>query len=63
MPKKEVTDITVFLHHETEKAYLVSDDEVKKIWLPKSQCEMNPNVNGTFTLTGPIWLLKEKELI
>lgn len=42
MSKSDLTDITLALHHETEKAILVSEtgDEKKAIWIPKSQCEV-----------------------
>lgn len=59
MPK-ELEDVTVELRHETEKAYLVSDGGKEPKWFPKSQCELERNRDGTFTLTAPVWLLKEK---
>lgn len=53
-----LVDIAVQVKHETEKAILVNDG-TEDIWLPKSQCEMNPD--GTVTM--PEWLAHEKGLI
>lgn len=57
-------DITVLVHHETDRAWLVSDDGDKKVWIPKSlaECEKNGD-SGTWVLTAPEWILKDKELI
>jgi hypothetical protein len=55
---RELIDIACTVLHETDKAYLI-DDGARKVWLPKSQCEKNED--GTVTL--PMWLAKEKELI
>ena len=42
MRKSDIVDVTVLLHHETDRAVLVSDDgdREKAIWLPLSQCEI-----------------------
>lgn len=42
MGSDALTDLTVCLHHETDKAVLVSEtgDGMKAVWLPKSQCEV-----------------------
>lgn len=61
MPK-EIEDVTVELRHETEKAYLVSDGGEPK-WFPKSQVELEKNRDGTYVLTAPVWLLKDKGFI
>lgn len=44
MAKSDLVDIELCLHHETEKAYLVSDDGERSnaVWVPKSQCERGP---------------------
>jgi hypothetical protein len=66
----KLIDIAAELRHETDKAYLVYDgrSEIKKgdtkpsklrIWLPKSQVEMNDD--NTFTM--PLWLALEKGFI
>lgn len=68
MPK--LIDVAAELRHETANAYLVYDgrSEIKKgdkapselrVWIPKSQCEMN--ADGTFTM--PFWLALEKGFI
>jgi hypothetical protein len=38
MPETELTEITVELLHETERAWLVNDG-AKEIWIPKSMGE------------------------
>lgn len=55
-------DITVDLVFETEKAWQVDDGD-KKVWIPKSIGEMDKNTDGTYCLTAPEWLLKDKGLI
>ena len=61
----ELTDITVQLHHETDKAVLVSDDgnKMHAVWLPKSQIEIEDKGKGVLEITLPIWIAKEKGLI
>jgi len=58
--KSDLVDIAITLLHETPKAYLVDDGSGKKQWVPKSQCEYDPD---TQTLTLPEWLAVEKEFI
>jgi hypothetical protein len=65
MPK-ELIDLTLQLHHETVKAFLVSDDgdENHAVWIPKSQCEQGTaKGNGAYEFTMPEWLAMDKELI
>lgn len=59
MPRSQLFDITVKLVHQTDKAWLVDDGD-RKEWFPKSSYECDPNPDGTHTLTGPEYLLKEK---
>jgi hypothetical protein len=61
---REVIDITVQLHHRTEKAVLVSDtgDEEKAVWLPLSQIEIDHITPTTMVVTLPVWLAKDKGL-
>jgi hypothetical protein len=63
--KSDLIDISVFLHHETQGAVLVSDDGKlqKAKWIPKSQCEIERQPGGTVILTLPEWLAVEKELV
>ncbi len=44
MSKSDLTDLTMALHHETERAILISEtgDPKKAVWVPKSQCEIEP---------------------
>lgn len=63
MPSKQLEDISVKLLHETPRAWCV-DDGTKRVWIPKSQAELSEvSASGTFTLTAPRWLLKDKGLI
>lgn len=71
--KSNLTDIEVHLHHETDKAWLVSlyGERTKGQWIPKSQAEMemvvvlNPpgRSSDVWTLTAPEPLLIEKGLV
>ncbi len=57
MAKQEIFEISVMIVAETEKAVLV-DNGSKKAWLPKSMIEYD-----LVSVTAPVWLLKDKELI
>lgn len=59
MSRKEIFEVTVKKVHETEKAWLVTDGS-NRDWFPKSLYELDENRDGTFTLTGPVFMLKEK---
>jgi hypothetical protein len=69
MPKKELHDITVNFHHETDKAIAVSEDGETIKWLPKSLVEYekatdgraNPKANGTLEVTAPEWILSKND--
>lgn len=58
--KSDLIDITVQIHHETERAWLVSDGG-EKVWIPKSQAEIAPE-GKVWVLTMPEWLAVEKGL-
>lgn len=62
--KSDLADIDVQLHHETEKAWLVSSDGDREnaIWIPKSQAEIEPK-GKHHVLTCPEWLATDKGLI
>ena len=74
--KSDLTDLTLALHHETDKAVLVSEtgDEKKAKWLPKSKVEVE--TTGKFVqatvgarkfavviVTLPEWLAIDKGLV
>ena len=65
MSKSDLIDVTVQLHHETDRAVLVSDDgdRDKAVWLPLSQCEIEKRKGGIVIATMPEWLALEKGLI
>jgi len=67
-----MVELELFLHHMTEKAYLVSDegDEDRSLWLPKSKCfpaeELEPEdleVGEHCSLMVPEWLAEQEGLI
>ena len=68
MPRKTLFDITVEYVFSTEKATKYTDGK-KEFWVPKSiigeerDIQVEPNNDGTFTLTGPEHWLREKGLI
>jgi hypothetical protein len=47
--RSNLIDIEVILHHETDRAVLVSDDGIREnaVWLPKSACEIEQNPRGS----------------
>lgn len=67
----ELYDVRLSVHHETHKAWRVSDDgdDERAVWLPKSQAEAYPEtaktVDGkrTMEFSVPVWLATEKGLI
>jgi hypothetical protein len=65
MSSKELVDLTLRLHHKTDRAVLVSDDgvEANAKWIPLSQCEVEIRQKGMCVITMPEWLAKDKELI
>ncbi|MGH7935713.1 MAG: hypothetical protein ACREF8_01730 [Chthoniobacterales bacterium] len=65
MGEPELVDLTLQLHHETDRAILVSDDgdAEKAVWLAKSQIEFELKSKGIVDVTCPIWLAKERRLI
>ena len=59
----EPFEVTVTLLNETDRAILVTDDGKSKIWLPKSQIDSHDWERGkVYTITMPMWLVKEKGL-
>ena len=62
---EKLIDITMQLHHETQRAVLVSDDgdESKAKWLPKSLIEIQPLKDGMVEITLPEWKAKMEGLI
>ena len=66
MSKRELIDVLVRLHHETERAVLVSDTGNRNdaVWLPLSQIEFISGPKpGTIEITLPEWLALSKGLI
>jgi len=63
--KSNLIDIDVEVVHRTEKAVLVhTGDKESAVWIPLSQCEMEPSIfGGIETLTLPESLALEKGLI
>jgi hypothetical protein len=63
--RKSLYDLECVIHHETEKAWLVSTDGVRDnaVWLPKSACEVERHYAKLATLTAPEQLLIDKGLV
>ena len=62
----EITEVTLQIHHETEKAYLVSvsGDKDEAVWLPKSLCERGERVGvGIYEFDMPEWIALDKGFI
>jgi len=62
--KQEDVTIEVEVRQETLKAYLVSDDGIRTVWIPKSQIidqnlKFAAGLLSTFVI--PEWLAKDKE--
>lgn len=64
---KELYDVTLQMHHETEKACLMSEDgdEKNAKWLPKSQIEIiaKDKAKGIYEVTMPMWLAIKNGLV
>lgn len=63
--KSDLVDLTMVLHHETERAILVSDDgdRRKAVWLPRSMIEIERKPRGIVVVTLPERLALDKGLI
>lgn len=69
MKNHEPVELSIFIHVQTEKALLVSEDgdEGQAVWLPKSQLTSltmdREGETGTATIEIPEWLAIKKGLI
>jgi len=63
--KSDLHDLTLQLHHETDRAILVSDDgdPDKAVWLAKSVIEFEKKDKGIVIVTLPEWLGIERRLL
>lgn len=63
--RSDLIDLRVFLHHETERAVLVSDsgDREDAVWLPKSAVEVDEEKGDVIVITLRESLAQEKGLI
>lgn len=62
----DIVGVILHIHHETDKAILVSENGNKKnaVWLPKSQVEIDRIGNSTEAeIQLPEWLAEEKGLL
>lgn len=62
--RSDVIDLELHLHHETDRAVLVSDtgDKADAVWLPKSQVEI-AEWGAHHMVTLPEWLAEERGLV
>ena len=65
MSKKELADVEVIIHHETDRAILVSTDgnAAKAEWVPKSVTEIEYSHGNKATITLPERMAIDKGLI
>lgn len=75
MARADFVDLTLMVHHETDAAWLVSDDGIEKNarWVPKSQVELERLAKageqlGTGSryeaiVTMPEWLAMDKGFV
>lgn len=65
MTRSRLVDIEVTVHHETEKAILVSDDGDREnaVWLPLSAVEVERGRRGRAIITLPEHLALDRGLI
>lgn len=63
--KSDLIDVTMKIHHQTERAVFASDDgDVEHaVWLPLSQVEVSPRGDGTAEIAMPEWLARERGLV
>lgn len=63
--REALVDVTMQLHHRTERAVLVSDDGEREraVWLPLAQIEIVTRERGLVEVTLPEWLAVEKGLV
>lgn len=68
MSRYDTVELKVFIHHETDAAYLVSEtgDKDDAVWLPKSQLQGEPvcvEKGSIADLEIPEWLAIEKGFV
>lgn len=60
-------DVEIKIHHETDKAYLVSTTTVEKEWIPKringEEYPIDEGERGWAVITVPEWWAAEKGLV
>ena len=63
--KSDLVEVDIVLHHETDKAYLVSTDgkRDKAVWIPKSQCQQVDGEGQHRTMEMPEWLAIDRGLV
>jgi hypothetical protein len=63
--KSDLVELTLRLHHITDRAILVSEDgnENKAKWIPLSQCEVETKPKGIVIVTMPEWLATDKGFV
>lgn len=62
----DIVEVSVEVHHETEKAWFVSDDGERDnaVWIPKSQIEGQKKLGpALYEFSLPEWLALDKGLI
>ena len=67
-PTRGDTELELQVHHETDSAWLVSDDgdEDAAVWLPKSQVRRGDRTSREheiYAFEVPTWLAEDKNLV
>lgn len=62
---KEMVEITAEVKAETDRAFLLSNDDENEQWVPKSKMDhsSNPQVGDTIVFEIPLWLAIQKEFV
>lgn len=65
MKNDEEVELSLWVHRDTPRAFLVSDDkDLKKAkWVPKSQIEVLSKNGGAYEIKMPQWLAKQRGFI
>jgi hypothetical protein len=61
--REKLFDCNMKYINETDKAVCCTDDDLRCVWLPKSQIDYVERNDGTIDVTMPEWLAIEKDLV
>ena len=61
--RSDLVEVTCVLHTSTPLALLMTNLRDEKVWVPKSQCEIEKFKKDYIVLSMPEWLAIQKDLI